>query len=457
MGKIPAGQASFTLKLNDQLSGKLAGVASKVKGGMAAIGKGAAMAGQAIIGVFKMAAKAATALAVAAIAAATAFATFGDKIGKTAIRTGLSVEALQELKFAAEQSGTNLDSLSQALFRVRRRIGNAVTGTGPAVRALNELGLSAEELSKQDPSDQFKTLVGALSGVENEARKNQLAFELFGDNFRDIQPLIDQGAEGIGKLQDEFKELGVTLGADQIKDAEKLTDAWNKFKTGMMGIVRLVGAELAPTFTRVFESMTEHIKTVATLVRKWPDTFDLAWDAILVGWLSLKTGWINTSISLGKTIADAIMNPMLSAIEMAESALERLTGKSWGIAADLRAKYGNITGGMDGAGTAAQTELAAAMAALASKWAKLTDPVKKGDSPFGPGRSWDDYAEQQPGAGTGTRPEPVATTGILSGFAAKYAAAFGYNRSDPKKEEKEMVVLLEEIADAGPLVVQPGG
>ena len=455
MGKIPAGQASFTLKLNDQLSGKLAGVASKVKGGMAAIGKGAMAAGQAIVGVFKMAAKAALALGAGAIAAATAFAAFGDKIGKMSIRTRLSVEALQELKFAAEQSGTNLDSLGQALFRVRRRIGNAVSGTGPAVRALDELGLSAAELSKQDPSEQFKTLVGALSEVGNEARRNQLAFELFGDNFRDIQPLIDQGAEGIGKLQKEFKELGITLSADQIKDAEKLTDAWNKFKTGVAGVIRLIGAELAPTFTRVLDSMTDKISTVATLVRKWPETFDFVWDSIKVGALSLKVGMINTFTSLGLTLADAVVLPVLRAIELAESAMEKLTGKSLGIADTLRKKYQAGTAGMDNVGLAAQTELANAMAALAAKRTDLVMKPEPGDGRV-PGPEPGDYADGL-GAGTGARPEPIATTGIMSGFAAKYAAAFGYNRSDPKKEEKEMVGLLEQIADAGPLVVQPGG
>lgn len=48
-----------------------------------------------------------------------------------------------------------------------------------------------------------------------------------------------------------------------------------------------------------------------------------------------------------------------------------------------------------------------------------------------------DSGSFQPGAPTGVRPEPVATTGILSGFAAQYAAAFGFNRADPKKEEKQ--------------------
>jgi len=455
MGKgIPAGQASFTLKINDELSGKLSGVAGKVKGGMAAIGKGAMAAGKAIVGVFKMAAKAALALGAAAIAAATAFAAFGDKIGKMAVRTDVSVEALQELKFAAEQSGTSLDSLGQALFRMRRRIGNATSGTGPAVRALDELGLSANELSKQDPAEQFKTLVKALAGVENEARRNQLAFEVFGDSFRQIQPLIDQGADGIGALQEEFKELGITLSADQIKDAEKLTDAWNKFKTGIAGVVRLVGAEVAPTFTRVLEMITDKISLVATLVKKWPETFDFVWDSIKVGWLSLKVGMINTFTTLGITLADAVVLPVLKAIELAESAMEKLTGKSLGIADTLRKKYQAGTARMDDVGLAAQTELANAIAALAAKWGDLAKkPTGDGKTP---GPEPGDYADG-PGAGTGARPEPVMTTGIMSGFAAKYAAAFGYNRSDPKKEEKEMVGLLGQIADAGPLVVQPGG
>ena len=49
------------------------------------------------------------------------------------------------------------------------------------------------------------------------------------------------------------------------------------------------------------------------------------------------------------------------------------------------------------------------------------------------------------------------SSNILSGFAAGMAGLLGDpSQRDPKKEEKEMVNLLGEIAGAGPLAVQPG-
>ena len=55
------------------------------------------------------------------------FVAMGDALQKMSLRTGVSVEALSELRFAAEQSGTNVEQLAQAMFRARRRIANAAT------------------------------------------------------------------------------------------------------------------------------------------------------------------------------------------------------------------------------------------------------------------------------------------------------------------------------------------
>ena len=181
-----------------------------------------------------MAVKAFAAIGAAAVAAVgsilalgRAFASYGDKFGKMATRTGIGAEALQELSYAAEISGTNIDSLAQALFRARRRIGNmALGGGGPAKRALETLGLDAKKLSKMSPESQFKKLVASLKKVGNEAERNQLAFEIFGDNFRDIQPLIDAGAESMDGMRERANRLGLVLGGTEIRQAEALTDAF---------------------------------------------------------------------------------------------------------------------------------------------------------------------------------------------------------------------------------------
>ena len=53
-------------------------------------------------------------------ASAKAFSSMGDQVAKMAKRTGLSVEALSELKFVASQTGTEFESLEMA--RPRRPV-----------------------------------------------------------------------------------------------------------------------------------------------------------------------------------------------------------------------------------------------------------------------------------------------------------------------------------------------
>src|SRR5690606_21361546 len=75
-------------------------------------------------------------------------AAMGASLSDMSQRTGVSVQALSELGFAAEMSGSNLEQLGGALFRMRRRIANAATGGGPAVRAIRDLGIAARKLTQ---------------------------------------------------------------------------------------------------------------------------------------------------------------------------------------------------------------------------------------------------------------------------------------------------------------------
>ena len=172
------------------------------------------------------------------------FATTGDQLDKLSTRTGVTVETLSGLKFAAEQSGTSIDSLGAALFRMNRRIGNATSGTGPAVRALKELGLSAEELSRLSPDKQLKIVADALSKVGNEALASQFSFEILGDNFRDLVPLLANGASGIQALEDKAKSLNLILTGSQAKAAAAFSDAWGVITAQLKAATQQIGAAL---------------------------------------------------------------------------------------------------------------------------------------------------------------------------------------------------------------------
>jgi TP901 family phage tail tape measure protein len=195
------------------------------------------------------------------------FSKMGDALDKMAIRTAISRKALSELKFAAEQSGTSIESLVAALFRMRRRVANAVTETGPAVRALKELGLSATELTKLAPEKMFERITDSLAGMADENRRAQMAFEIFGDNARDLFPLINTGTGAIAELRQELRKLGGVLDDETVKAAADLTDALNRLRTQIAAVIFYVGAAVYETLEPWLEKATEILRTVIDWVK----------------------------------------------------------------------------------------------------------------------------------------------------------------------------------------------
>ena len=408
---IPAGQASFTLKLNDQLTSKLSKIGSSIKNTMGRIGSSAKAGGLMAVKAFSAIGAAAVDVIKSVLALGRAFASYGDKFGKMATRTGVGAEALQELSYAAQISGTNIDSLAQALFRARRRIGNmAIGGGGPAKRALETLGLDAKKLSKMSPEAQFKKLVSSLKAVGNEAERNQLAFEIFGDNFRDIQPLLEAGAEGMDAMGERANRLGLVLSGTEIKQAEALTDAFYELgQVVKMTFIKL-GAALGPSILPVLKGLAEGIADITNKI------------VALAGGLTV----------LGAQIKLTIVEMILAVVENLADLFSKLPG-------GIGAMFGSIVSGLKLLRTEAQKDLGNAQ--------RAAQGAGKEDQ------------EDEPGI-----PPPLKelgihgkSTNILSGFAAGMASLLGDPGADPKKEEKEMVGLLGQIADAGALVVQPGG
>jgi len=263
-GAVKAGEAYVELFSDDTplvrgmkgLGAKLSRTGERI----GSIGKSAAAAGAGI--------KALGAAVVGPLAAATrSFQTAGDEIQKLGIRTNASAAFLSELGFAAEQSGTNLDSVGAALFRMNRRVANATTEMGPAQRAIELLGLSAQQLNRLSTEDRFLVLADALSKMKNETLAAQLGFEIFGDNFRQIKPLIDEGAGGIRALTAEAKELGITIGQEDADAAAKLGDAMNRVGRSVQASFLKLGAAVAPTITKIADT----IAGISAGVAKWID------------------------------------------------------------------------------------------------------------------------------------------------------------------------------------------
>lgn len=315
------------------------------------------------------------------------FSEAGDALDKMSIRTGVSVEALSELSFAAQQSGTNIDQLSQAMFRSFRRVGNAaIAGGGPAARALEELNLNAKELSKLKPEKVFEKLTDALGGVANEAERNQLGFELFGDNFRQIQPLLSQGTDGIRELREEARRLGHNLTSEQAKAAADFTDAWSRVKNTLSGVKNQIGAALAPVLTRLADRTSAIVKLVINWVRNNPHLVKtlaavaaavtaLGTTLVALGGFATAAGFALTGLGtvasgIGAVIA-AALSPIGLAIAGATAAVAALSA-AWLVVA-------NDTGLLSAQIEALKDLFGVLKDAAVQTFAGISDAIKAGD------------------------------------------------------------------------------
>ncbi len=181
------------------------------------------------------------------------FTTLGDQVQKLGVRTGLTAEQISEIAFAANKSGTNIKQFGNSMIRAQRRVANAATGMGPAVRALKDIGVNAADLSVRPAIEQFNTLADALAGVESETLRNQYAFEIFGDEWKAILPLLKQGSAGLADMRSEARDLGLTMSQDQADAAADLSDAFMRLRSVAEATFFKLGAAIAPAVKRAVD------------------------------------------------------------------------------------------------------------------------------------------------------------------------------------------------------------
>ena len=125
-----------------------------------------------------------------------------DAIGKTADKLGVGIEALQELRFAAQLAGVQQQTLDMGLQRFTRRVAEAAKGTGEAKQALTDMGIALRDQhgNIRRTEDGGYTIDVIDSGIGIDAEELSAIFDPFHQINSDV--LIAKN-DGIG--------LGLTL------------------------------------------------------------------------------------------------------------------------------------------------------------------------------------------------------------------------------------------------------
>ncbi len=155
-------------------------------------------------------------------------AEFASSIDRVAKMAGLSAEALQEFRFAASQSGADVETLDKALVGFGERVREAMKGPGEFRDLLEQSGISLRDAEGRTRSLEavFLDYAEAVRKAQDPLEQSELAIAGFGTEGAVLVDLLARGRGGIAGFQKQARELGVVLNRSLI---EKLKEANAQF------------------------------------------------------------------------------------------------------------------------------------------------------------------------------------------------------------------------------------
>lgn len=175
-------------------------------------------------------------------------------------KLGLSVERLQELRYAGEQAGVSSGKLDVALQRMTRRISDAARNGGSTAKVLEELGLSAGALASMTPDEALMHVADAMQQVTNQGDRVRLAFGLFDTEGVGLVNVLKNGSAGLREMAEEARATGNVLSEATIQDARAFSDQMTKATWAVSGLKNTLGAQLMPVVTQVLGRFNAYVR-----------------------------------------------------------------------------------------------------------------------------------------------------------------------------------------------------
>lgn len=180
----------------------------------------------------------------------------GEAMLKMSQQTGMSVESLSALKYAADLSNTNIMVISSSLGILSRNLTLQQGETNQSAKALADLGIYAKDSTGHlKPMDVLLLEISdKFVGIKNESERSAYAMALFGRGGGNLIPLLLEGSAGITKMTEEAKRLGITFTAETAKAADDFTDNLVRLKAHTEALTYSIGNFLIPAFNRLLEA-----------------------------------------------------------------------------------------------------------------------------------------------------------------------------------------------------------
>jgi hypothetical protein len=198
------------------------------------------------------------------IAAVKQFTEFGSELIHMSERTGISVEALSELKYAAMVTGTSIGGFEKGINKMSKTLHGADLESKGAKQTLAELGFAFDDLAGLAPDEAFARIAERIAGIQDPTKKTAIAMALFGKSGTMLIPMMND----LAALRREAQRTGQTMSTQEAESAHVLEVAFETLWGAIRGVSIQVGVALSDSLTEFVRSATECVVSVVRWVKE---------------------------------------------------------------------------------------------------------------------------------------------------------------------------------------------
>lgn len=194
----------------------------------------------------------------------------GDQFDKMTLRTGLSTQALSEYAHAAEMCGASISDVEGAMRSMAAQLVAAQNGSSRAQKAFSILGLSVDAIAGRSPEEQFDAIARAISSIEDPTQRAGAALKIFGSAGTSLLPLFAQGPDGLAKLREEARALGVSIDSETATLGANFTDSMTRLRAAVQGLGLAISKLLTPYLVELANAAARTLAQIGALAERHP-------------------------------------------------------------------------------------------------------------------------------------------------------------------------------------------
>jgi hypothetical protein len=181
-----------------------------------------------------------------------------DRLNDLSQSTGIAVETLGGLGFAAAQSGTDLEGVAKAVNKLNLQIAAGKSGNEEAIQTFKALGISVADLRTLSNDEVLFRVADRYAEWADGANKAAIGNRLFGKSFAENTPFLNQGGDVLRENIEYFKRYG-GITKEVAANADKFNDTIEKVNL----LNRAFAITLANALLPMLDSLAERFVTAS--------------------------------------------------------------------------------------------------------------------------------------------------------------------------------------------------